>query len=133
MEPNTEKYYVVRRGEWCIIKGTIKNVSKHRVYDNPAENDFRKYKYQNVYRIECKEGFFATDAFTVSRRNEYDFYFEPIEISEATYNALKVSAQKIMKQMELFDNSCKVLFDSKQTPTAIVTGFSKMTVNIKNS
>ena len=132
MEPNTEKYYVVRRGDWCIIKGTIKDVFKRRIYDNPAVNNFGKYKYQNIYRIECKEGFFATDAYNLSRHKEYEFA-EPVEISEATYNALKVSAQKIMKQMELFDNSCKVLFDSKQTPTAIVTGFSKMTVNIKNS
>jgi hypothetical protein len=112
-----DRYYIAKRGDWCIIKGTITKQYKKRIYANPYLDNFKNYKVVDCCDIRISEGYYATDNLFFRRnRDEREVSLLNIaEIPEATYKVLKDCATKVIKQIELFEASCKTLLDNKNT------------------
>lgn len=111
-----DRYYIARRGDWCIVKGTITRQYSKRIYANPYLDDFKNYKYVDCCDIRISEGYYAESTLFFRRSmDEREIQMDFIaEIPEATYKVLKESATKIIKQIEVFDTSCKTLLDNKK-------------------
>lgn len=109
-----DRYYIARRGDWCIVKGTITRQYRKRIYANPYLDYFKNYKYVDCCDIRISEGYYAESTLFFRRSmDEREIQMEFIaEIPEATYKVLKESATKIIKQIEVFDTSCKTLLDN---------------------